>query len=85
MGAKGLKSLVGKKVWVIQYDDEDDAVLGICEGFENNFVKLRQDMEKEPSLYINLANVKEIEVFRPEGEGELRFLRAVTSDEPSNS
>jgi hypothetical protein len=77
-----MNSLVGKKVWVIQYDDEDDAVLGICEGFENNFIKLRQELEEEPSLYINLANVKEIELFRPDGEGELRYLRAVTSEEP---
>jgi hypothetical protein len=76
-----LKTLIGKKVWVIQYDDEDDAVLGICEGFEHNFVKLRQELEKEPSLYINLANVKEIELYRPDGEGELRFLRAVPAEE----
>ena len=27
-----MKSLEGKKVWVIQYDDEEDAVLGICLG-----------------------------------------------------
>ncbi|GMV42811.1 MAG: hypothetical protein AMXMBFR64_45270 [Myxococcales bacterium] len=76
-----MERLVGKKIWVIQYDDEDDSVIGICEGFSNNFIALRQEQETEPSLYIHLANVKEIEVFRTEGEGEVRFLRAVKDDE----
>lgn len=76
-----MERLVGKKIWVIQYDDEDDSVIGICEGFSNNFIALRQEHEVDPSLYIHLANVKEIEVFRTEGEGEVRFLRAVKDDE----
>ena len=70
-----MKRLVGKKVWVIQYDDEDDTVLGICEGFSDGFVAIRGEQEDEPTLYVNLANVREIEVYRPPGEGELRLLR----------
>ena len=76
-----MQSLVGKKVWVIQYDDEEDAVLGICLGVDQNFIALRQEHEADPSLFINLTNVKEIEVFRTDGEGELRYLRAVKDEE----
>lgn len=76
-----MQSLIGKKVWIIQYDDEEDAVLGICVGVDQNFIALRQELEVEPSLFINLTNVKEIEVFRSDGEGELRYLRAVKDDE----
>ena len=76
-----MQSLVGKKVWVIQYDDEEDAVLGICLGVDQNFIALRQEHEAEASLFINLTNVKEIEVFRADGEGELRYLRAVKDEE----
>lgn len=79
-----MKNLVGKKIWVIQYDDEDDSVLGICEGFDSSFVALRQELETEPSLYVNLANVKEIEVYRASGEGELRVLKAVKDDDVPN-
>ena len=39
-----MQSLVGKKVWVIQYDDEEDAVLGIC-GVDQNFIALRQEQQ----------------------------------------
>lgn len=67
--------LVGQKVWIIQYDDEDDFVLGTCEGFSRGFVAIRGDSDDEPTLYVNLANVKEIEVYRPPGDGELRLLR----------
>jgi len=31
--------------------------------------------EEEPTLYVNLRNVKEIEVFRAAGDVELRLLR----------
>ena len=70
-----MKRLIGQKVWVIQFDDEDTSVIGIVEGLENNFLALRNDRDKEPTLYVNFANIKEIEVYKPEGEGELRLLR----------
>jgi len=70
-----MKQLVGQKVWVIQFDDEDTSVVGIIDQIDNGFVALRNEREKEPTLYINLTNVKEIEVYRVEGEGELRILR----------
>ena len=70
-----LKRLLGKKVWVIQYDDEDNSVIGLVEGIEEGFIALRMDHESEPTLYVNLRNVKEIEVFRETGENELRLLR----------
>ncbi len=70
-----MKALVGQKVWVIQFDDEDTSVVGIIDQIDNGFVALRNEREKEPTLYINLTNVKEIEVYRVEGEGELRILR----------
>ena len=70
-----LKRLVGKKVWVIQYDDEDNSVIGVVEGVGDGFIALRMDHETDPTLYVNLTNVKEIEVFREKGEGELRLLR----------
>ncbi len=70
-----MKRLVGKKVWVIQYDDEDNSVIGVMEGVDNGFIALRMEHEQDPTLYVSLANVKEIEVFRERGEGELRLLR----------
>jgi len=70
-----MQQLIGQKVWVIQFDDEDTSVIGIVDGVEQGFVALRNELETAPSLYVNLTNVKEIEVYRPEGEGELRLLR----------
>ena len=70
-----MKHLTGKKVWVIQFDDDENSVIGIVEGVENGFIALRMDHEVEPTLYVNLQNVKEIEVFRSNGEGELRLIR----------
>lgn len=70
-----LKRLVGKKVWVVQFDDDEDSVIGVVEGVDGGFVALRMEHEEDPTLYVNLANVKEIEVFRMRGDGELRILR----------
>lgn len=70
-----MQRLVGKKVWVVQFDDEDNSVYGIVEGTDNGFIALRVENEEEPSLYVNLQNVKEIELYREKGEGELRLLR----------
>ena len=70
-----MKRLTGKKVWVIQYDDEENSVIGVVEGVDNGFIALRMEHETDPTLYVNLANVKEIEVFRERGDGELRLLR----------
>jgi len=70
-----LKHLVGKKVWVIQYDDDDNSVIGVVEGVDDGFIALRMEHEEEPTLYVNLRNVKEIEVFRAAGDVELRLLR----------
>ncbi len=70
-----MQRLVGQKVWVIQFDDEDTSVIGIVDAVDTGFIALRNERESAPSLYVNLTNVKEIEVFRPEGEGELRLLR----------
>lgn len=79
-----MKRLVGKKVWVIQYDDENDSVIGVVEGVEQGFIALRMEHEVEPTLYVNLANVKEIEVFRDRGDGgELRLLRFPGGEDPS--
>ena len=75
-----MESLIGKKIWVIQYDDEEDAILGICEAIGEHFIALRQDLETEPSLYVSLQSIKEIEVFRADGEGELRLLRSVKDE-----
>lgn len=70
-----MQRLIGQKVWVIQFDDEDTSVIGIVDGLEGGFIALRNERETQPSLYVNLTNVKEIELYRPEGEGELRLLR----------
>lgn len=75
-----MQQLVGQKVWVIQFDDEDTSVLGIVEAIEGGFIALRYDAETTASLYVNLTNVKEIEVYRTEGEGELRLLRIPDKD-----
>jgi hypothetical protein len=76
-----MQRLVGQKVWVIQFDDEDTSVIGIVEGVENNFIALRNELDSQPTLYVNLANVKEIELYKPEGEGELRILRFPDAEE----
>lgn len=75
-----MQRLVGQKVWVIQFDDEDTSVIGIVDGIEGGFIALRNELETTPSLYVNLTNVKEIEVYRTEGEGELRLLRFPEKD-----
>jgi len=75
-----MKRLIGKKVWVVQFDDEHDSIIGVVDGFDQGFVALRNGNEEDPSLYVNLTNVKEIEIYRPEGEGELRILRFPGSD-----
>ncbi|MSP91538.1 MAG: hypothetical protein EXR79_07015 [Myxococcales bacterium] len=78
-----MKRLVGQKVWVIQFDDEDTSVIGIVDAIADGFVALRNEREKEPSLYVNLTNVKEIELYRTENEGELRLLRFPESQDRS--
>ena len=75
-----MKRLIGKKVWVVQFDDEHDSIIGVVDSFDQGFVSLRNGNEEEPSLYVNLTNVKEIEIYRPEGEGELRILRFPGAD-----
>lgn len=75
-----MQALIGQKVWVIQFDDEDTSVIGIVEAIESGFVALRNERETTASLYVNLSNIKEIEVFRNEGEGELRLLRFPEND-----
>jgi hypothetical protein len=77
-----VKRLEGKKVWVIQFDDEDNSVIGIVEGVDSGFIALRMEHETSPTLYVNLANVKEIEVFRERGDGELRLLRFPNDADP---
>lgn len=75
-----MQSLIGQKVWVIQFDDEDTSVIGIVDAIESGFIALRNERETTASLYVNVTNVKEIEVFRNEGEGELRLLRFPEND-----
>lgn len=70
-----MKQLIGQKVWVVQFDDDDTSVIGIVESVDQGFIALRNERETEPSLYVNLTNVREIEVFRTSNEGELRLLR----------
>lgn len=79
-----MKRLLNKKVWVIQYDDEDNSVIGVVEGVDNGFIALRMEHETDPTLYVNLGNVKEIEVFRERGDGELRLIRFPGVDEKSS-
>lgn len=71
-----MKSLVGKKVWVVQYDDEDSSVYGMVHSIEDGFIAICQESDEEPTLFVNLQNVKEIEKFREkEGTGKLMLLR----------
>ncbi len=80
-----MQGLVGKKVWVVQYDDEDNSVYGLVDSVENGFIALRFEHESEPMLWVNLQNVKEIEVFRERGEGELRLLRFPGTNDPGDA
>ena len=70
-----MKRLIGQKVWVVQFDDDDTSAFGIVDTIDQGFIALRNERETEPSLYVNLTNVREIEVYRASGEGELRLLR----------
>jgi hypothetical protein len=72
---QNMKRLVGQKVWVVQFDDDDTSVIGIVDSIDQGFIALRNERESEPSLYVNLTNVREIEVFKNANEGELRLLR----------
>lgn len=78
-----MHALVGQKVWVIQFDDEDTSVIGIVDAIDAGFIALRNERESTATLYVSLRNVKEIEVFRNEGEGELRLLRFPENDKQS--
>lgn len=73
-------ALVGKKVWVVQYDDEDSSVYGIVHSIEDGFIALciEGDDQEDPALFVNLQNVKEIEKFheQEEGYGKLMLLRS---------
>ncbi len=70
-----MKRLIGQKVWVVQFDDDDTSAFGLVDSIDDGFIALRNERETEPSLYVNLANVREIEIYRASGEGELRLLR----------
>ena len=70
-----MKRLTGQKVWIVQFDDDDTSVIGVVDAVDNGFIALRNENESEPSLYVNLSTIKEIEIFRHQGEGELRLLR----------
>ena len=70
-----MKRLIGQKVRVVQFDDDDTSAFGIVDSIDQGFLALRNERETEPSLYVNLTNVREIEVYRASGEGELRLLR----------
>jgi hypothetical protein len=76
-----MKRLVGQKVWVVQFDDDDTSVIGIVDTIDQGFIALRNERETEPSLYVNLTNVREIEVFKNTSEGELRLLRFPERDD----
>ena len=75
-----MQRLVGQKVWVIQFDDEDHSIVGVVDAIDSGFIAVRTESETTPSLYVNLTNVKEIEIIRNEGEGELRILRFPEKD-----
>lgn len=72
-----MQSLIGKKVWVVQYDDEEDSVYGIVHSIADGFIAIRRaENDEEPTLFVNLQNVKEIERFyEQEGNGKLMLLR----------
>jgi len=82
-----MKRLVGKKVLIVQYDDEDNnPIVGIVEGLDTGFISLRMESEDDPTLYVNLANVKEIEVLRELENDQFRLLRFPDgSSEPTPS
>ena len=81
-----MKRLVGKKVWIVQYDDEDNnSIIGVVEGLDNGFISLRMESETDPTLYVNLTNVKEIEVFRERENDQFRLLRFPDAGPESNS
>jgi hypothetical protein len=70
-----MKRLIGEKVWVVQFDDDDTSVIGIVDAIDQGFIALRNERETEPSLYVNMTNIREIELFKSSSEGELRLLR----------
>ncbi|GEM_PF-2771280 len=72
-----MERLHGQKVWVVQFDDDDDSLIGIVDKIADGFIALRNDGEPMPSLYVNLTNVKEIELFREEERGRRGHLSVV--------
>lgn len=71
-----MDELIGKKVWVVQYDDEDSSVVGFVVRVANGFIALRIEEEEGPSLWVNSSNVKEIELIRePASRPRLRLIR----------
>ena len=72
-----MERLKGQKVWLVQFDDDDDSLIGIVDSIADGFVALRSDGETQPTLWVNLSNVKEIEIFRDEPRGQRGHLSVV--------
>lgn len=75
-----MERLKGQKVWLVQYDDDDDSLIGVVDNISEGFISLRSDGDTTPSLWVNLANVKEIELFREEETGRRSHLSVVPID-----
>jgi hypothetical protein len=71
-----MERLKGQKVWVYQFDDDEDSVIGIVDSVANGFISLRYEGDPAPALYVNLTNVREIELFReePHKKGHLQIV-----------
>ena len=69
-----MQRLKGQKVWVYQFDDDDDSVIGVVDSIEDGFIALRYEGDQNPALYVNLSNVREIEVFREEPARHLHVV-----------
>lgn len=71
-----MERLKGQKVWVYQFDDDEDSVIGIVDNVADGFIALRYEGDPAPALYVNLSNVREIELFReePHKRGHLQVV-----------
>lgn len=61
-----MERLKGQKVWIYQFDDDDDSVIGVVDSIANGFIALCYEGDTMPALFVNLSNVREIEIFREE-------------------
>ena len=61
-----MQELIGKRVWVVQRHDFETSVTGIVHSITEGFIAISEQAGVDPTVYVNLVGVAEIEVVPPD-------------------